>query len=306
MEKNRINAATLAYTQCHIPSSTLTREVAEIFKKQSGAFIAITEANGVTGLVGREKLQARIGTQFGWVLYADKPVSELMDKSPMVVDGEAAVLDLVRQLVQRTDETFFDDVIVSVQGTFAGLISVKSLMIAQLRNLEEKMLEIEEQRALFARTMATYLVDRTFDGKTFSDKVEAVVDVAQEIERMEQQTIVTSEESVMQGRIEQFSAIDLVQILVQGGKTGCLEMRAGSRVESQVFHIYLVSGKIIHASGAGDEGIESLWKAMRLKSGAFCFYFEKTSSRQTIRENPMTLLLEACRRQDHEMAEVNS
>jgi len=61
---------------------------------------------------------------------------------------------------------------------------------------------------------------------------------------------------------------------------------------------YLEKGAIVQAEGAGDTGHSALWKAFGTDKGDFSFIFGLKTIQKTITENPLYLLMEACRRID--------
>ena len=296
-------ASDLVYTQQFILSTLLVKEVVEMFKGDSSNFYVVTENHMVAGIIGREKLSHHMSARYGWALYSDKSVVTLMDRNPLVLDGQTDAMDVLRHVVARPTETIYDDVIICSENSYAGLISVKRLMVAQLETLEKQLIMVEQQRSLLEKTIATHLLDQNANSRLMSLKVDAIVEAAQEMEKAERDDLEQAQKntalpSSMHGELGSFSTIDLVQLLVQGGKTGLLRLNAGNKEDSQHFEVYLLHGKIVNASGAGDVGMEALWKALRLNHGAFKFNFGVPSDEITIDENPMGILLEACRRQD--------
>lgn len=298
-----VSISVLVYSNVHLPSTVLVKDLAEQFKKQDHTFFAITENGTIAGLIGREKFLMKLGQQFGWALYADKPISALMDRNALIVDGNTSTTDVLRRVVARPPESIYDDIIVSMNGSYAGLVSIRMLMGMQLEILETQLRHTEEQRELLEQTIAAHLLDRRVDPVSMKKKAGAIVHVAQNLRKAEAEAGEKQGERGMKGSLEYFSVIDLLQILVQGTKTGCLWLRAGASESSQQFQVYLRHGRIYHATGAGDRGTEALWKALRLQKGDFEFNFDAWTEDSTIDVDAMELLLEGCRRQDTEKEE---
>jgi len=205
---------------------------------------------------------------------------------------------------KRNDDNFFDDLIVAADGEFCGLIAVKSLIIHQFKDLERKSLEIDEQRDILADTISTHLIDKAGGAEAVQKKVGAIVDAAQMIEHNErkwEKQPASTEEAKMHGRLEIFSAIDLMQILIQGTKTGKLSVKTESGMGKQTYDIYLVNGNIVHAFGMQRKSLDALYRALMLQSGEFDFIFGEKAPENSISGNSMGMLLEACRLQDEEL-----
>ena len=300
MELPKLPIYKLVHNGTHIPAHTTNSEVAEMFKKADLRFLAVTDHNAIVGLISKEKFLSKIGTQFGWALFARKPVTELMERRPLVVDGNLDVMDAVKQIVERGEDDIYDDVLVCTNNTFSGMICVADLMRAQLERTQQQLEFVEKQRALLANTISAHLLDRHhIDEETMNQKVEAIVDAAHEMVQVEghHQQKGGSLPSYFSGKLELFSAVDLLQLLVQGGKTGRLVLMAPAK-EDKPYHIFLSGGAIVHAIGEGKEGTSALWRALALREGDFNFVYGDSYPVQTIDERPMNLLLEACRRQD--------
>ncbi|MDZ4816791.1 MAG: DUF4388 domain-containing protein [Verrucomicrobiota bacterium] len=301
MSDQFVKASELVHSAKFIQSHTPIKDVAEFFKQSPLHYLAITENNGITGLISKALILSQVGARYGWALYADKPVSEIMNRNPLVVDGASDGVEVLRHVAQRGEADFYDDIIVSQDGVFAGLISVKDLIMAELDSLEKQLVQATRQRQILEQTISAHLLDQSPNEEMMHEKVQAIVETAYELATAEQ---TTGDDMQFQGQLGMFSSIDLVQLLVQGNKTGILILKAGSRNESQSFKIFFNNGQIIHSEGAGDSGHEALWKALRLTTGEFRFEFSSACPVKTISDNPMQLLLEACKRQDHETSDL--
>ena len=103
----------------------------------------------------------------------------------------------------------------------------------------------------------------------------------------------------LQGHFDAGSAIDLLLFLVQTAKTGRLIMTpSGKPITGASCTILMREGKIVHAEFDNCRGHQALWKALNIPEGMFLFYCGDLNESETIDENPMALLMEACRRQD--------
>ncbi len=305
MIANQFHAVNLVYSKKHVPETTRVNDVVDHFRKNSGSFLAVAGNGKISGIVGREKVLAAVGKQFGWSLYASKPIALLMNTAPLVFDGKGDTVDLLRSAVRRPVETVYEDVIITMNGVFAGLVSVRHLMLYELDNLDRQCVVLLQQRSLLQKTIAAYLLDRNVSAEAWTKKVEAVSAAAERIEALEEQGTQDisrpSASAGMRGSLDACSVIDLVQLLVQGAKTGRLELYPDGKEErAPTFEVFVHQGKIVHAEDGGDGGHYALWKALKVCTGEFTFFCGDPGGKTTIHENPMTLLIEACRQQDEE------
>ncbi len=110
----------------------------------------------------------------------------------------------------------------------------------------------------------------------------------------------------LQGQLDECCVFDVVQLLVQTAKTGRLELYPeGMGTHAVPCTVFVHGGNIVHAETGIDGGHSALWKALRITKGEFSFFSgEPAGVTTTIRENPMMLLMEACRKQDEEAAGI--
>jgi PAS domain S-box-containing protein len=171
-----------------------------------------------------------------------------------------------------------------------------------------------------ARSVASNLIDRESEIDSLMKKLERVISVAEQVEKLQPNPAVVTQPAAvsagtpnpaglpprgaelqhLQGRIADFSVIDLAQILVQGTKTGRLMLRDQNR--NRLGSLYLYCGSIVHAETAGGAtGLDALPQLLRLREGEFEFLFDLNSPVVTISGDAMNILMEACRRIDEKV-----
>jgi hypothetical protein len=304
MDNQIMDALSLVYSRKCVPQSMLIQDMVNYFRTNNDQFVAVFEERKIVGIISREKMLFDIGSQFGWALYANKPVSALMDSKPLIVDGTADIISIFKMVISRPEERVYDDVIVVKERMFAGMISVRQLMRYHSEYLEEHLNIINQQKKLLEKTIAAHLLDKVADPDTWAKRVGEVVKTAQEMEILEEKSVNDSgAEKVpvtLQGCLDIFSVIDLIQLLVQGGKTGRLSFSGSSDIENTLYTVFIDHGTIVHAEGLDCSGKDALFEALRITSGNFVFYYNSLSDKITIQENPIFLLMEFCRLQDEE------
>ncbi|MEW5762897.1 MAG: GGDEF domain-containing protein [Bacillota bacterium] len=119
--------ATTAFT-----GDTITQEVVDFFTRypQVEGAAVLTGENEPVGLVMRDKLFNQLGTQYGFAIYAERPVSLVMDAQPLVVEGDTPI-EIVSQIaLARPDHKVYDSIIVTRNRSYRGLVSVRQLLEA--------------------------------------------------------------------------------------------------------------------------------------------------------------------------------
>lgn len=164
-------------------------------------------------------------------------------------------------------------------------------------------LKLDDQQAMgLARSVASNLIDKEQHLDKMMKKLETIIEVAEKIEKADRPED-ASTHSVpvgvgrnLQGSLTEFSIIDLCQILIQGSKSGHLEVTDES---SATHSIFFFAGGIVHAETSdGIEGPEALPVIVGLKSGTFDFHFEVDSPKQSITGDAMGHLMDACQKVD--------
>lgn len=121
-------------------SSSQTKEVVNIFNERNIQSIVVLDNKTVVGLVMRDHLFYRLGSQFGYNLYMKKSITKVMDTSPLIVDYNDSVFRVSNLAMNRPQEKIYDSIIVSKNNCFYSIISIKDLL------LEVSKLKIKEAR----------------------------------------------------------------------------------------------------------------------------------------------------------------
>ncbi|MDG0791575.1 methyl-accepting chemotaxis protein [Cohnella ginsengisoli] len=122
-------------------------EIAELFRKrQELECVAVVRTTGEpAGIVMRHRFFKLIGSLYGMPLFADKPVSKLMDGMAMVAETDLSPQELIDRAMSRDEERIYDAVMMTRGGAFTGVLTVSDML--QLSRLL--------RRELAGRQMAT-------------------------------------------------------------------------------------------------------------------------------------------------------
>lgn len=109
-----------------------------------------------------------------------------------------------------------------------------------------------------------------------------LLDIAEPIQREEMRGLT--------GKIEDFNLTDIIQILSLGLKTAKVEITK----DSEKGMLYLLRGKIVHASAGGLRGPEAFFELIKWERGNFFILHGQTTNDVNVTLDTMHLLMEAC------------
>ena len=95
----------------------------------------IDEAKQVLGSVSRQLIDHRLSGQYGFSMFAKKPITDIMDTLPLVVDFSTPIDVVAERAMSRPIKTLYDSIVVKRKGEYSGTVSIKDLL--------EKTMEIE-------------------------------------------------------------------------------------------------------------------------------------------------------------------
>ncbi len=99
--------------------------------------IVVTRQEKPLGLIVRSKLNAKLGTRFGYDVYMKRPVTLVMDSDPLILDQNTPVEVASQLAMGRQSDKVYDDMILIDRDLYYGVVSVQSLLnIITLSQLE--------------------------------------------------------------------------------------------------------------------------------------------------------------------------
>lgn len=88
----------------------------------------ITEESNVLGVVTRVDLFKYLSSQYGYSLYANKPVKEIMSSSFLVVDEKESIKLVSQKAMNRPYDQVYDFITVKSDNHYFGIVTVKDLL----------------------------------------------------------------------------------------------------------------------------------------------------------------------------------
>lgn len=104
-------------------------EVANYFKKNERVICSVIVSFGVPiGLIMRDKLFQQLAGQYGLSLYWNRPISQLMDRHPLIVDEQTPIDQVSQMATSREFNQLYDYVVITSAGHFLGAASIRSIL----------------------------------------------------------------------------------------------------------------------------------------------------------------------------------
>jgi len=104
----------------------------EFFRHHEHEFAAILDGEKFVGLCSRQELGMLLGSQYGFALHAQRPVSMCFRQSPIQLIEDWSIHDAFELVFARGTDAFYDDVVLlDHEGNFLGLIFTHTLVRLQ-------------------------------------------------------------------------------------------------------------------------------------------------------------------------------
>jgi signal transduction histidine kinase len=167
-----------------IHPQTLVKLVSdEFFQNATLDAVAVVEHDVPIGLVTRTKFLATVFRQFGWELYGRKPITAIPLDDPLVLPATVRLDVALATALERPQANVYDEiVVVDDDGRYAGLLSVKQMVLQQSHSLAnilvQKELAHERARELeeVTRIKSQFLANVTHELRS---PVNAIIELAE-------------------------------------------------------------------------------------------------------------------------------
>jgi diguanylate cyclase (GGDEF)-like protein len=103
--------------------------VYQIFKQNPDFFgLCIIENEVPLGIITNEKLALKMSGHYGFSLYQNKSISELMDKNFLAVDHQTPITTVSYLAMSRPSHSLYDFIVVTENGKYIGTVTIKDLL----------------------------------------------------------------------------------------------------------------------------------------------------------------------------------
>jgi len=104
-------------------------EIYEIFKLNPNiSGLCVVKNEIPVGIITQEKLAFKLSGQYGYTLYQNKPISDIMDKSFLTVDCKTSISEVSKLSMARPNHKLYDFIVVTEDEKYFGIVTVKDLL----------------------------------------------------------------------------------------------------------------------------------------------------------------------------------
>ncbi|CAM2964273.1 methyl-accepting chemotaxis protein [Paenibacillus sediminis] len=115
------------------------QDVMKVFGKEAKSDCAVIceEFNKPVALLMRDRFYRRLTSRFGADLYYHLPAFQFADENCLMVESDVPIQSVIDLALERTDEHFYDCIILTNEGRYIGILTVKDLLQIS-RRLQEQ------------------------------------------------------------------------------------------------------------------------------------------------------------------------
>ncbi|ADL12394.1 EAL domain-containing protein [Acetohalobium arabaticum] len=90
--------------------------------------VVVNDEETPVGLIMKDELYYRLGKRFGVSLFKQRSVELIMEKHPLIVDGEETIKEVSRQAMSREHDRIYNYIVVTKEDKYYGSVSIRSLL----------------------------------------------------------------------------------------------------------------------------------------------------------------------------------
>ncbi len=140
-----------------IPPHLLVNDVADMFMDEThGKLLSLPVLDGErpVGVISRARMQQVLFRQYGRELFGKKPVTEIMNASPVVIESDMALNEASKTVTERLKFPVTEDFIITEGGRYVGMGAVMHLLNAMEAQLAA---QTEDLAAAYKQLKASQL-----------------------------------------------------------------------------------------------------------------------------------------------------
>ncbi|AZV58325.1 GGDEF domain-containing protein [Clostridium sp. AWRP] len=108
--------------------STKSENIKKFFEQSGVTGVCIVNENFPTGLIMKHNLDSMLATKYGISVFLKRPISLIMDCSPLIVDYYDSISEVSKTAMARENSKIYDYVIVTKNSKYCGIVTVKCLL----------------------------------------------------------------------------------------------------------------------------------------------------------------------------------
>ena len=124
-----------------IPPYLLVSEVADMFMDKShGKLLSLPVLDGdrPVGVISRARMQQVLFRQYGRELFGKKPITDIMNAAPVVIESDVALHEASKTVAERLEFPVTEDFVITEGGRYVGMGAVVHLLNAMEAQLAKQ------------------------------------------------------------------------------------------------------------------------------------------------------------------------
>lgn len=143
---NEVKIGSLSENALTVGPNCLTQSIINYFETiENVDTVVVLDNYHPIGIITKDNLYQKLSQQYGNSLYPKRKVSMIMCKHPLVIEENVTIENCLKLVAGRATRRLNQDIIITREGKFAGIVPVKKLL--------EKISEIRQENALFANSL---------------------------------------------------------------------------------------------------------------------------------------------------------
>jgi diguanylate cyclase (GGDEF)-like protein len=127
-ELHRASIGEIAVPTPTIATGSRTEEADRQFRRERTDGLIVVDDERPLGLLMRSKLDRQLSRPYGREVLLRRPVDDVIDANPLIVDVRLSVEEVARLAMARTDDAVYDHVIVACGQAYVGTVSIRRLL----------------------------------------------------------------------------------------------------------------------------------------------------------------------------------
>ncbi len=130
-----------------VDSSLLGEQLQALFGQYKSKSLVVTEGDSPIGFLSYRRVADLLSTQFGYAVYQKRSVTALMLRDFLFVDSHCPMSEIVERALEREQDMLYEDIVVTKNGKYLGLLSIAQVLSDQRRNITQQLRRLEEKGA---------------------------------------------------------------------------------------------------------------------------------------------------------------
>ena len=90
--------------------------------------VCVLDGEHIAGMVMRNDLNESLSRQYGYSLYANRPIARILGTAPLVVDSSTPIGSVTELALNRNGLAIYHNIVVTRNGRYAGMVSIIRLL----------------------------------------------------------------------------------------------------------------------------------------------------------------------------------